>query len=262
MAQELGKIERPTAASYEGTRKLFLVPLVFSPPEPPADYVGMLERYWAGARGQVRRLADRTGRVQHVYHEGITQEGEAGLNLIRQISPRGYALINEFVQEDQAKIEAFEDQDTFYEAIDWQRCLMAGLMSRKVMDLAMNGYRESTKKRFEEMSARIEATLQAGESGVLLMPEENRLQFPKDIQVFYVAPPALDDIHRWLRDQEARERRKPAEEDAPPAAETPVPVPPAEPTKPPEPTNSRKSRKSGKKAAEKETRLASEPVAE
>src|SRR5579859_2098383 len=170
MAQELGKIERPTAASYEGSRKLFLVPLVFSPPDPPSDYVGMLERYWAGARGQLRRLADRTGRVHHVYHEGITQEGEAGLNLIKQISPRGYALINEFVQEDQAKVEALEDPDTLYEAIDWQRCLMAGLMSRKVMDIAMSGYREATKKRFEDMTTRIEATLGAGESGLLLMP--------------------------------------------------------------------------------------------
>lgn len=219
MAQELGKIERPAAAAYEGTRKLFLIPVVFSPPEPPTDYVGMLERYWSGARNQVRRLADRTGRVQHVYHEGVTQSGEPGLNLIKQVSPRGYALINEFVQEDGAVVEAFEDADTFYESLDWQRCLMSGLMSRKVMDLAMTGYRETTQKRIEEMTKRIDTTLQAGESGLLLMPEENRLQFPKDIQVFYVAPPALDDIHRWLRDQEARERQQQAESAARPVPE-------------------------------------------
>jgi hypothetical protein len=233
MAQELGKIERPTAASFEGTRKLFLVPMVFSPPEPPADYVGMLERYWAGARNQVRRLADRTGRVQHIYHEGVTQEGEPGLNVIKQISPRGYALINEFVQEDQAKVEAFEDPDTFYEALDWQRCLMSGLMSRKVMDLAMNGYRDATRKRIEEMTRRIDTTLQQGETGLLVMPEENSLQFPKDIQVFYVAPPALDDIHRWLRDQEARERRQQAEEATPPEPE-PAAEAPAETEEPKE----------------------------
>ena len=27
------------------------------------------------------------------------------------------------------------------------------------------------------------------------------VQFAKDIEVFSVAPPALDDIHRWLRDR-------------------------------------------------------------
>jgi hypothetical protein len=25
------------------------------------------------------------------------------------------------------------------------------------------------------------------------------IQFPKDVEVFSVAPPALDEIHRWLR---------------------------------------------------------------
>jgi hypothetical protein len=227
MAQELGKIERPSASSYEGTRKLFLIPLVFSPADPAPDYVGMLERYWAGARNQVRRLADRTGRVQHIFHEAITQAGEPGLDLIKQISPRGHALINEFVQQDGAVVEAFEDADTFYESLDWQRCLMSGLMSRKVMDLAMNGYRESTQKRIEEMTKRIDALLQAGESGILLMPEENRLQFPKDIQVFYVAPPALDDIHRWLRDQEARERQQASEPPSQPAEPAAAPTEPA-----------------------------------
>jgi hypothetical protein len=27
------------------------------------------------------------------------------------------------------------------------------------------------------------------------------VQFPQDIEVFSVAPPALDEIHRWLRDR-------------------------------------------------------------
>jgi hypothetical protein len=210
MAQELGKLERPTAESFEGTRKLFLVPLVYSPSEPPADYVGMLERYWAGARNQIRRLADRTGPIRHIYHEGVAVADEPGLQQIERMSPRSHALIADYVKEDEAKIEALEDAETFYEMLDWHRCLMAGLASRKVMDLALNGYRDSTKRRFEHMAQRIDQTLKPGDSGILLMPEENSLQFPKDIQVFYVAPPALDDVHRWLRDQAQRERAEAA----------------------------------------------------
>ncbi len=208
MGQELGRLERPTAESFEGTRKLFLVPLVYSPPSPPPDYVAPLERYWAGARNQVRRLADRTGPVRHVYHDGVTQEGEAGLNLIERMSPRSFALASEFVKEDGAVVEAFENAEDLYEAMDWQRALMGGLASRKVTDLAVTGYREATKRRFENMAKQIDETLKPGESGLLLMPEEHSLQFPKDIQVFYVAPPALDEIHRWLRDQDERERRR------------------------------------------------------
>jgi hypothetical protein len=36
------------------------------------------------------------------------------------------------------------------------------------------------------------------------MGEGHALHFPEDIQVFYIAPPALDEIRRWLRDQEAK----------------------------------------------------------
>jgi hypothetical protein len=227
MAQELGKVERPTAESFEGTRKLFFVPMVYSPTSPPADYVGMLERYWAGARNQVRRLADRTGPVRHIYHEAITETGEAGLKLIEQLSARSHALVIPYVKEDEAQVEAFEDPETFYEVMDWQRCLMSGLTSRKVMETAMNGYREATRRRYEQMIQHVQETLKPGESGILLMPEEHSLQFPTDIQVFYIAPPALDEIHRWLRE---RASRPPAEETAAagdaapaaPAAETPA----------------------------------------
>lgn len=31
------------------------------------------------------------------------------------------------------------------------------------------------------------------------------MQFPPRIEVFYVVPPALDEIKRWLRDHEAKQ---------------------------------------------------------
>ena len=42
---ELGRIERPEAEQYRAQRKLYLVPLVYTPKEPPADYVATLARY-------------------------------------------------------------------------------------------------------------------------------------------------------------------------------------------------------------------------
>ncbi len=207
MSQELGRIERPTAESFAGTRKIFLVPLVFSPSEPPADYVGMLERYWAGVRNQIRRLVERTGPIARIYHEGVFQSGDDGVKLIQQINPRSHALIAEYVEAD-AKVESLEDSELFAESMDWQRCLMAGLASRKVLDLAVNGYREATRQRFDIMAKRINDTLMPGESAILLIQEEHGIQFPKDIQVFYVSPPALDEIHRWLRDREERTRHQ------------------------------------------------------
>src|SRR5579883_3415210 len=190
MSQELGKIERPTAESFEGTRKIFLVPLVFSPAEPPPDYVGMLERYWAGVRNQVRRLSERTSPIARVYHEGVYESGETGIKMIEQINRRSHALIQEYCERD-ARVESLEDSELFSESLDWQRCLMMGPMSRKVMDLALNGYREATRQRYDVMAKRINDTLLAGESVILLIQEDHSIQFPKDVQVFFVAPPEI-----------------------------------------------------------------------
>jgi len=49
--------------------------------------------------------------------------------------------------------------------------------------------------------AGLNETLQRGEAAILFIREGHMVQFAKDIEVFSVAPPALDDIHRWLRDR-------------------------------------------------------------
>ena len=48
------------------------------------------------------------------------------------------------------------------------------------------------------MRQRIDTTLAEGETGVLFISEDHGVQFPTDVQVFYVAPPALDALKRWL----------------------------------------------------------------
>ena len=40
------------------------------------------------------------------------------------------------------------------------------------------------------------------------MRENHQVQIPADIQVFYVAPPALDEIKRWLREHENKSDRE------------------------------------------------------
>jgi hypothetical protein len=61
---------------------------------------------------------------------------------------------------------------------------------------------EIGKKRNEHIARKIDETLKDNEIGILLMRENHQVQFPPDIQVFYVAPPALDEIKRWLRESE------------------------------------------------------------
>jgi hypothetical protein len=49
----------------------------------------------------------------------------------------------------------------------------------------------------------INSNLKEDEAGLLIMKDEDRakLQFPSDIEVFLITPPAYDDIIRWFREK-------------------------------------------------------------
>ena len=76
------------------------------------------------------------------------------------------------------------------ESSDWQRCIGIGLVSEVVLSTALDGYQQATKRRFEHIASRIDETLVGDEAGVLFIRDDHRVQFPSDIRVFYVAPPA------------------------------------------------------------------------
>ena len=54
------------------------------------------------------------------------------------------------------------------------------------------------------------------QTGLLLISERHQVQFPQDIEVFYVSPPALDEFHRWLQNWIADQQKA--------AARTPDPA--------------------------------------
>ena len=51
-----------------------------------------------------------------------------------------------------------------------------------------------------DSSETIGGTLGEGSVGLILASERHQIQFPSDIEVFYVAPPALDEFRRWMQD--------------------------------------------------------------
>jgi hypothetical protein len=88
--------------------------------------------------------------------------------------------------------------------MDWSRCLIIGLQNPQVVSKVYDFYIEAGKKRNEFIARKIDETLKENEIGLLLMRENHQVQFPSDMQVFYVAPPALDEIKRWLREHESK----------------------------------------------------------
>ena len=104
--------------------------------------------------------------------------------------------------EKEAELQAIEDIELLTEFMDWSKCLIIGLQNPKVITKVHESYIEAQKKRNEEILKRLDETLKQGDVGLLFMREGHQLQFPSDIEVFYVAPPALDEIKRWSRSQE------------------------------------------------------------
>jgi len=62
------------------------------------------------------------------------------------------------------------------------------------------------------MAKKISEALKDDEAGLLFIREEHSVQFPSDIEVFSIFPPALDEIHRWYRDQAGLRTEKLAKE--------------------------------------------------
>jgi hypothetical protein len=107
-----------------------------------------------------------------------------------------------------AVLTEIEDSDILGEFLDWGRCLSVGLESPVVFGKVYGAYQEAQRKREEHNAGRINETLQPDETSVLFMREGHHLQFPADIQVFYVAPPTLDAIQRALRERQEEARHK------------------------------------------------------
>lgn len=203
MAEELGKIEKPPVASFKKGRKLFFVPLVYIGKDLPEDYLVKYNKYWEQVGKQVLELALKLGEVNRIYHELIAASGEDTMKTIEELSEKSHKIVCVCLEK-KARLEAVEENDILTEFMDWSRCLIIGLQNPKVVSRVYESYVEAGKKRNEYIARKIDETLQENEIGLLLMRENHQVQFPVDIQVFYVAPPALDEIKRWLREHESR----------------------------------------------------------
>jgi len=200
MSQELGKIEKPEAASFKQKRKLLLIPLIYSYKDAPSEYNDIYELYWTQVAEHIVNLEAKIGTVSRVYHESISLGGEDGLKIMEQLNSKSCQISKQKCQ-DGAKLEVIEDKELAEETIDWERCLFIGFLSNKVARKVSEFYIEAARQRYEHISKKIDETLKADEIAILFIREGHLVQFPQDIEIFSVAPPALDEIRRWLRER-------------------------------------------------------------
>jgi hypothetical protein len=203
MSQELGKVDKPEVSSFKDSRKILQVPLLYAGKNSPADYHDLYEKYWRQVNEMVVKLEGKLGHVNLIYHETVDVDGEDGLKMLAGLNPQSHVMVNDRCKES-GSLRCIEVSELLEEVMDWERCIMVGLLSEKVAKQVYEAYGEASRKRYQFISKTIDETLKPGEVALLFIREGHLVQFPQDIEVFMVAPPALDEIHRWARDRAAK----------------------------------------------------------
>lgn len=193
----LGPTGKADPQQFDRKRKLFLVPLVTVPPQLEEQISELANTHWDQVKAQLQNLEKSLGTIRHVFHELIHDEGKAGEQLLSQIAPRSASLIKE-ITDSSGHLEQTEDQDLLFELSDWQRCLSMGLVSQKVSDLASENYQTAMSDRYEYIGKQIDETLEEDGVAALFISEDHRVQFPSDIQVFYVSPPSQNQLKQLI----------------------------------------------------------------
>ena len=207
MSKKVGKITKLPAEEFKEGRKLYFVPLIYSGKEAPADYIKNFDKYWEQVGEQLSDLEVKLGKITQVYHELVPVGGEEGNKVMKELSEKSYQ-ISQVILGKGAQLEAIEEVELLTEFMDWSKCLTVGLQNHKVFTNIYESYVAVGKERCEHIARRIDETLGSGATGLFFMREGHQVQFPQDIQVFYVAPPALDEIKRWLRDREVKPQQE------------------------------------------------------
>ena len=214
-AQELGRIERPAAEQFRGRRKLVLVPLVYSPAPDEPEGAAALQNYWEQMRTQVAALENALGGLQRIYHESVTAGEDEGMEQLRAGDQRSHAFVagkrDPSTGSGGAVLEATEDIEILLETLDLQRCLMIPMSSPTVASRLQEWHADANRRRYEHIASRIDETLTEDGMGLLLISERHQVQFPSDVEVFYVSPPALDEFRRWLQNWAARQQQAAAQ---------------------------------------------------
>jgi hypothetical protein len=184
-------------ASHTG-RRLYQVPFVLTLQDAPEGYNEKVQTFWREAMDHVRKLEARFGSVRKIYHESVpAPESDAALKALERTNSHVFSMIDKKLKLG-AQWVPIEGADLLQELIDWSRCL--GVVTNpKVVRQLSDFLNAANRKRNDEIAERIDHSLQDGEAGLLIIGQDHGVQFPPDIQVFYVSPPSLDEVRRLWR---------------------------------------------------------------
>lgn len=193
---EIGRIDKPKVEEFSGKRKIYCINHVFALSKND-EFEKLVDRYWQEADAHLQKL-EIAGKVGKIFIEGITPS-EDPLSAIKNVNENFYNLVKKRIEEG-GKLVPLEENEIFSAYMDLRNCLFI-VRTKEVYDKIFDYYREVAERRFENIKKIIEEEIKEGEAALLIMDDRERahIEFPEDLEVFLVVPPAYDDIIKWIR---------------------------------------------------------------
>lgn len=203
---ELGKIEKPDVESYRNKRKIYFVPNIFLIED--ESFKKLFDKYWEEVSYQLNKL-EIAGHIRKIFCEILIEGEEKPLNVISSFNKHLERIIESKMAQG-APLIPLEEKNIFFPYLDWSKCLSV-ITTQEVFDKVYPLYKEAAHKRLTKIVEIIDKNLPDGEAGLLILKDEDRvnLNFPKDIELFLVAPPSYDDINKWFRKRFTEEAKIP-----------------------------------------------------
>jgi hypothetical protein len=205
-AEELGHIDKPSASQYMGKKILFLAPLLQQVPSMPQEGEEILKEYWRQVDSQIDKLERGLGPVTHIYHEYMEEGGDPGIEILRSTGV-GSLEITESRCAKGAIFTQMEDRELLAATMDWElylkQLLSFPFRSAAVTKHLHEWHTETIRARYDYMLQSITDSLLVDKPGIVFISENHQMQFPADIQVFYISPSGLTDYKRWMENLQA-----------------------------------------------------------
>lgn len=196
---ELGKISRPDIEKYKDKKKIYFVRNIYLPQNATDKYKNIFKRYWQEVDEHLDKL-EHAGKITDIFCESIYMTGEKAMEVLNSMNPLMKKIVEKKIDAG-AKFIPLEDEEIFGAYIDWNNSLML-VRSEGVYKTVHNYLKKTAKDRLKHMSSVLTKNISKGEAGLLIMREEERqqLDLPHDIEVFFVMPPAYDDLIHFIND--------------------------------------------------------------
>ena len=196
-AEELGKIPKRKIENITTKRKAYLVAMLPNIPF-SEEYTEKLKNYWDAIDAHITQMESKAGPVKKIFVEGIIGKGDDAELMLEKSSPLTLPIIKSRLSSG-AKFESYEEKELFEKFIDLGRCLQMGLISEYVTNLITTEYKNISEQRYKQIINNLDQSVEDGE-GMLLIGSDIQNVIPDDMEKFFISPPELDDIHRWIRD--------------------------------------------------------------